>query len=135
MSAQAFEAEPGRWCRHLGGGWILLLLIADAAILLVLALGQTFVVITLGIDLSVGSVLVFASVIGARLMLSFRSGSTIAALIAQSPKQEGALAMDVAAKLIAGHTVAPTAYSDIAVIRDGDNAKASADEYKADCSL
>jgi ribose transport system permease protein len=89
----AVEADPGRWSRRLGGGWILLLLIAllitfaalrpqafpsvynlttlavDAAILLVLALGQTFVIIAAGIDLSVGSVLVFASVIGAKVML------------------------------------------------------------------
>jgi ribose transport system permease protein len=41
---------------------------ADAAVLLVLALGQTFVIVTAGIDLSVGSVLVFASVVGAEVM-------------------------------------------------------------------
>jgi ribose transport system permease protein len=41
---------------------------ADAAVLLVLALGQTFVIVTAGIDLSVGSVLVFASVVGAEAM-------------------------------------------------------------------
>lgn len=43
-------------------------LAADAAILLVLAVGATFVIITAGIDLSVGSVLVFSSVIGAKAM-------------------------------------------------------------------
>lgn len=41
---------------------------ADAAILLVLAVGATFVIVTAGIDLSVGSVLVFSSVIGAKAM-------------------------------------------------------------------
>jgi ribose transport system permease protein len=40
----------------------------DAAVLLVVATGLTYVVITAGIDLSVGSVLVFASVVSARAM-------------------------------------------------------------------
>lgn len=42
----------------------------DTAILLVLAVGMTFVIVTAGIDLSVGSVLVFAGVIGGKLMQS-----------------------------------------------------------------
>jgi ribose transport system permease protein len=40
----------------------------DAAVLLVLAVGATYVIITAGIDLSVGSVLVFSGVVAARLM-------------------------------------------------------------------
>jgi ribose transport system permease protein len=40
----------------------------NAAILLVIAVGMTFVIITAGIDLSVGSVLVFAGVISAKVM-------------------------------------------------------------------
>lgn len=40
----------------------------DAAVLLVLAVGSTFVIITAGIDLSVGSVLVFSGVIAAKAM-------------------------------------------------------------------
>ncbi|HSD80200.1 MAG TPA: ABC transporter permease [Solirubrobacteraceae bacterium] len=40
----------------------------DAAVLLVIATGLTFVIITAGIDLSVGSVLVFAGVVAARAM-------------------------------------------------------------------
>jgi ribose transport system permease protein len=40
----------------------------DASVLLVLAVGMTYVIITSGIDLSVGSVLVFSGVIAARLM-------------------------------------------------------------------
>lgn len=40
----------------------------DAAVLLVLAIGSTFVIITAGIDLSVGSVLVFSGVIAAKAM-------------------------------------------------------------------
>ncbi|GAA1668489.1 sugar ABC transporter permease [Mycolicibacterium murale] len=83
-----------RLTQWLGGGWVLLFLVAllafftitqpgrfatgynlstlavDAAILLVLAVGQTYVIITAGIDLSVGSVLVFASVVGTQVMLA-----------------------------------------------------------------
>jgi ribose transport system permease protein len=40
----------------------------DAAVLLVIATGMTYVIITAGIDLSVGAVLVFSGVIAARLM-------------------------------------------------------------------
>lgn len=43
-------------------------ILSDAAILLVLSVGATFVIITAGIDLSVGSVLVFSSVVGAKVM-------------------------------------------------------------------
>jgi ribose transport system permease protein len=98
--------EPAsRWSavsRWVGGGWIFLLLIAllvvftvlrpgqfasafnastlalDAATLLVLAVGQTFVIITAGIDLSVGAVLVFASVVSSKVMLALSGaqGST-----------------------------------------------------------
>lgn len=40
----------------------------DAAVLLVLATGMTFVIITAGIDLSIGGVLVFSGVVSARAM-------------------------------------------------------------------
>jgi ribose transport system permease protein len=40
----------------------------DAAVLLVIATGMTYVIITAGIDLSVGSVLVFSGVVCAKLM-------------------------------------------------------------------
>jgi ribose transport system permease protein len=42
----------------------------DAAVLLVLAVGATYVIITAGIDLSVGAVLVFSGVVAAKLMNS-----------------------------------------------------------------
>ncbi|MQA02845.1 MAG: ABC transporter permease [Streptosporangiales bacterium] len=88
------ESARTQWTRRLTRGWIFVLLLllggiftvlrpeqfataynlstlaVDAAILLVLAIGQTFVIITAGIDLSVGSVLVFSSVVGAKLMLA-----------------------------------------------------------------
>ncbi|HYP48485.1 MAG TPA: ABC transporter permease [Thermoleophilaceae bacterium] len=40
----------------------------DAAVLLVLAVGATYVIVTAGIDLSVGAVLVFSGVIAAKVM-------------------------------------------------------------------
>ena len=43
-------------------------ILSDVAILLVLSVGATFVIITAGIDLSVGSVLVFSAVVGAKVM-------------------------------------------------------------------
>jgi ribose transport system permease protein len=42
----------------------------DAAVLLVLATGLTFIIVTAGIDLSVGSVLVFSGVVSAKVMNS-----------------------------------------------------------------
>lgn len=79
--------------RFAGGGWILILLLVlvagfwiarpaqfgstynltmlavNAAILLVLSVGQTYVIVSAGIDLSVGAVLVFSSVAAAQTML------------------------------------------------------------------
>jgi ribose transport system permease protein len=40
----------------------------DAAVLLILAVGMTFVIITAGIDIAVGAVLIFAGVVSARVM-------------------------------------------------------------------
>jgi len=48
----------------------------DAAVLLVLAVGSTFVIVTAGIDLSVGSVLVFSGVVSAKLMEAVGGDST-----------------------------------------------------------
>lgn len=86
--------EPSQLSRYVGGGWVLVLLIAlvviftvlrptqfgssfnlsniavNAAILLVLSVGQTFVMIAAGVDLSIGAVLVFSSVVAAQVMLA-----------------------------------------------------------------
>ena len=48
----------------------------DASVLLVLAVGSTFVIVTAGIDLSVGSVLVFSGVVSAKLMEAVGGEST-----------------------------------------------------------
>ncbi|HEX3781836.1 MAG TPA: ABC transporter permease [Pseudonocardiaceae bacterium] len=49
-------------------------LFIQLALLLLLAVGMTFVIITSGIDLSVGSVLIFSSVVGAQLMQAMGGG-------------------------------------------------------------
>jgi ribose transport system permease protein len=49
-------------------------LLIEASVLLVLAVGMTFVIITAGIDLSVGSVLVFSGVVAATLMEGLTGG-------------------------------------------------------------
>ncbi|MER5389335.1 ABC transporter permease [Saccharopolyspora sp. NPDC002686] len=54
---------------------------SDASILLVLAVGATFVIVTSGIDLSVNGVLVFSGVIAAKVMVAF-GGDGPATLIA-----------------------------------------------------
>jgi ribose transport system permease protein len=88
-------SEPGPWWERFVTGsstWIGLILVAlivafsvleyssfvsaanarniatDAAVLLVVATGMTFVIITSGIDLSVGAVLVFSGVVSVKLM-------------------------------------------------------------------
>ncbi len=47
----------------------------NAAVALMLSVGMTFVIITAGIDLSVGSVLVFSGVIAAKVMIAVGGGS------------------------------------------------------------
>jgi ribose transport system substrate-binding protein len=58
---------------------------------------------------------------------------TINALIAQNPKQEGEVAMEVADKLIAGKEVDKVTLTEIATIKAGEDAKADQYEYKGDC--
>jgi ribose transport system permease protein len=94
VEASEAERETPFWQRLVAGSstWIGLILVAlilvfsvlepdsfvdsanarniatDAAVLLVLASGMTFVIITAGIDLSVGAILVFSGVVSARAM-------------------------------------------------------------------
>jgi ribose transport system permease protein len=106
------EIAPARWWeRFLTGSstWIGLILVAivvvfgvlepsnfisatnarniatDAAVLLVMATGMTFVIVTAGIDLSVGAVLVFSGVISAKAMGAVggdTAGTVIVGLVA-----------------------------------------------------
>jgi ribose transport system permease protein len=50
----------------------------NASVALCLSVGMTFVIITAGIDLSVGSVLVFSGVIAAKMMVAVAGGTTAA---------------------------------------------------------
>lgn len=102
-AAQAPDEPTGPWWKRLVAGsstWILLILVGliavfailrpeqffavsnarniatDAAVLLVLAVGLTYVIITAGIDLSVGAVLVFSGVVAAKAMDAVGGEST-----------------------------------------------------------
>jgi ribose transport system substrate-binding protein len=57
----------------------------------------------------------------------------ISALVAQNPRQEGEVAMQVASSLIDGKPVNKQNLTDLVVIRTGENAKADQYEYKAGC--
>ncbi|KGT94428.1 sugar ABC transporter permease [Erwinia typographi] len=97
--AEKAQGKKELFARLIGGGWIFLLLLAliatfsflrpeqfgsaynlsqlaiNAAILLVLSVGQTWVIVAAGIDLSVGAVLVFSSVVSAQVMLALTGAS------------------------------------------------------------
>ena len=45
------------------------LIVQNASILAILGVGMTFVIVTAGIDLSIGSIMVFSGVVGAKVML------------------------------------------------------------------
>ena len=55
------------------------LLFIETAVLLVLSVGMTFVIITSGIDLSVGSVLIFAGMVGGKTMEALSGGNAAGA--------------------------------------------------------
>lgn len=98
-SAQEDGSSDSAMLRLLASGWIFLLLLGlivifaalrpvqfasvynlqqlaiNAAIFLVLAVGQTYVIVAAGIDLSCGAVLVFSSVLSAKVMLALAGAS------------------------------------------------------------
>jgi ribose transport system permease protein len=55
---------------------------SDASILLVLGVGMTFVIITAGIDLSIGSVLVFSGVVATKAMNDYGASALVALILA-----------------------------------------------------
>src|ERR687893_561946 len=73
----------------------------DASELLLLGVGLTFVIITAGIDLSVGSVLVFSSVVAAQVMVAL-SGTPEQVQNYQFPNQSVGIPVGIAAGLLAG---------------------------------
>lgn len=73
----------------------------DTAETLLLVLGETFVLITAGIDLSVGSILVFSAVVAAKTMLAL-SGSTDAILAGSYPNEAIAIPVGIFAGIASG---------------------------------
>ena len=73
----------------------------NASQLLLLAVGMTFVIVTAGIDLSVGSVLIFSAVVGAKVMVRL-AGSPEEVRAYQFPNQEVAIPVGLAAGMLAG---------------------------------
>lgn len=59
----------------------------------------------------------------------------ISVLIAQDPKREGEMSMEIARKLLDGQPVPKTAMADTVVIAAGETAKADRYQYKSDCAL
>ena len=73
----------------------------DASVLLLLAVGMTFVIITAGIDLSVGSVLVLSSVVGGQVMVAL-SGTDAQVQNYQFPNQAVGIPAGILASLLTG---------------------------------
>ena len=73
----------------------------DASELLLLGVGLTFVIITAGIDLSVGSVLVLSSVVAAQVMVNL-SGTSEQVQNYQFPNQGVGIPLGIAAGLLTG---------------------------------
>lgn len=73
----------------------------DASVLLLLAVGMTFVIITAGIDLSVGSVLVLSSVVGGQVMVAL-SGTDAQVQNYQFPNQVIGIPAGIAAGILTG---------------------------------
>jgi ribose transport system substrate-binding protein len=59
----------------------------------------------------------------------------ISVLIAQDPKREGEMSIEIAGKMLDGETVDKKAMADTVVIKAGENQKADQFEYKSDCTL
>ncbi len=59
----------------------------------------------------------------------------ISVLIAQDPKREGEMSVEIAKKLLDGHPVDKEVRADTVVIKATETAKADRYEYKSDCSL
>ena len=76
-------------------------IVVDASQLLLLAVGVTFVIITAGVDLSVGSVLILSSVVAAKTIIRF-SGTTEEVRRFEFPNQEWAIPLGLAAGVATG---------------------------------
>jgi ribose transport system substrate-binding protein len=59
----------------------------------------------------------------------------ISVLIAQDPKREGEMSVEIAKKILDGQAVEKQVLADTVPVMSGDTAKADGYEYKSDCSL
>ncbi|MBV8795654.1 MAG: substrate-binding domain-containing protein [Hyphomicrobiales bacterium] len=59
----------------------------------------------------------------------------ISVLIAQDPKREGEMSVEIAKKILDGQSVEKQVLADTVPVMSGDTAKADRYEYKSDCSL
>ncbi len=59
----------------------------------------------------------------------------ITVLIAQDPKREGEMSVEIAKKLLDGAAVGKTATAETVIVKAGETAKADRYEYKSDCAL
>jgi ribose transport system substrate-binding protein len=59
----------------------------------------------------------------------------ISVLIAQDPKREGEMSVEIAKKLLAGQAADKQVLADTVAIKSGENDKADRYEYKSDCTL
>ncbi len=116
--------EESRWSKVLTANllWIVLILVAlvvaftainsrfvtpfnirsifsDNASLIVLSLGMTFVIVAAGIDLSVGSVLIFSGVVAGKVMLAFGSSDPT---VGASNEGWGLIVLGMVAGIVAG---------------------------------
>jgi len=73
----------------------------DTSVVILLAIGQTFVIMTAGIDLSVGGILLFSGVAGGLVMLEL-SGTEAQTANLQYPNAEIAVPIGVAVTLVCG---------------------------------
>jgi ribose transport system permease protein len=76
-------------------------IVIDSSQLVVLAAGMTFVIITAGIDLSVGSVLIFSSVVAAKVTIAL-SGTPQDIASFQFPTQHVGIPVGLAAGVVTG---------------------------------
>jgi ribose transport system permease protein len=70
-------------------------ILTDASILLVMAVGMTFVMVAAGFDLSIGSVLVFAGVVSIKVMLAMHTDNALTVLVGLIVALLGGLAWGV----------------------------------------
>jgi ribose transport system permease protein len=69
--------------------------LTDASIVLVMAVGMTFVMVAAGFDLSIGSVLVFSGVVGVKAMVALGTDNALTVLVGLGVSLLGGLAWGV----------------------------------------